>query len=213
MVAAIFLIFALYTLANFDKIFNSLSQMADAEESESPIVAIGGEQGARQAMEPARSLSAPTDQNKESSSLLPLANRGGPSIEGSLPAYSFNKMATANANTNTSKNRNQSGGLPYRPEPNLSDARKAYWENDLLGAVHKYQKLAKEYPDNADVFGELGNVYLQQGEVIAAAEAYYTAAKRLRDRGEHEQVRQLIEGLKTLGSKYAKSLIESLPEN
>ena len=41
----------------------------------------------------------------------------------------------------------------------LDEARQAYWNRDLKGAEARYKGLIDAAPDNADIKGELGNLY------------------------------------------------------
>lgn len=80
-----------------------------------------------------------------------------------------------------------SGITAPRPAPaaaaNLRDgwmqARQAYATGDLNRAAQAYQALAAQYPAEADIMGELGNVYMIQGRNAEAADAFYEAGMRL----------------------------------
>lgn len=61
----------------------------------------------------------------------------------------------------------------------LAAARAAYWQRDMNKAVELYEALAKASPDQADVHGELGNVYLAMGKRDEAAKAYAAAGDLL----------------------------------
>ncbi len=61
----------------------------------------------------------------------------------------------------------------------IQTARQAYWQGRLDEAERLYQTLARQYPDNPDLVGELGNVYWQQGKQEAAFAVYFEAASRL----------------------------------
>lgn len=72
-----------------------------------------------------------------------------------------------------------------QPEPQLTTtptqgtlwyaARVAAWNKDYPLAVERYKKLTADYPENADGFGELGNIYYSLGDKSAAVEAYQNA--------------------------------------
>ena len=58
-------------------------------------------------------------------------------------------------------------------------ARRAYAMGDLAGAVAAYEALVFQFPAEADVMGELGNLYMLQGRQADAANAFYEAGQRL----------------------------------
>ncbi|MEO5337395.1 MAG: hypothetical protein H7841_10955 [Magnetospirillum sp. WYHS-4] len=69
------------------------------------------------------------------------------------------------------------------PAANLRDgwmqARRAYAIGDLNAAAEAYRALVAQYPEEADIAGELGNVYMLQGRGADAADAFYEAGQRL----------------------------------
>lgn len=78
-----------------------------------------------------------------------------------------------------------SSAVPARPalspdlQHDLAAARTAYWQRDVKKAVEIYEALLKASPDQADVYGELGNVYLAMGKRDEAANAYAAAGDLL----------------------------------
>ncbi len=93
----------------------------------------------------------------------------------------------------------------------LSMARGAYWNRDLAGAIREYRRLARQYPDNADVFGELGNVYVEMGDAKAAIEAYSRAVAVLMKKGEEGRARALIKAIEGLESGVISHSGQHLP--
>ena len=61
----------------------------------------------------------------------------------------------------------------------LMTARQLFWNSDTGDAEKTYLDLIKIDDSNADIYGELGNVYYSQGKWKQAGEAYYEAAVRL----------------------------------
>ncbi len=55
-------------------------------------------------------------------------------------------------------------------------ARRNAWEGNNDAAIGSYRELIKLQPDNYDVYGEMGNVLIQQGDAAGAVEAYSQAA-------------------------------------
>jgi len=74
----------------------------------------------------------------------------------------------------------------------LDRARRAYWAGDLPAAAAAYEALLDRDPAEADVWGELGNVYYAMGRWQDAGLAYYEAARRLIDRGDTRQLGYLL---------------------
>jgi hypothetical protein len=85
-------------------------------------------------------------------------------------------------------------------------ARKAFWNGNLEGAEAAYMDAIAEFPEDADLFGELGNLYESKGEDALALEAYFEAALRLRAAGELEKLSQIIELLESYGYSDAAGL-------
>jgi hypothetical protein len=88
----------------------------------------------------------------------------------------------------------------------LAVARNYFWRRDLRGALQAYQNLARAWPAQADVWGELGNLYLRIGNRPAAAEAYYRAMTILLDQGESERAHDLLEVLYGLDATRASEI-------
>lgn len=76
-------------------------------------------------------------------------------------------------------------GAPARPtlsadlQRDWAAARTAYWQRDLNKAVELYEALAKASPDQPDVLGELGNIYMVMGKRDEAAKTYAAAGDLL----------------------------------
>ncbi len=80
----------------------------------------------------------------------------------------------------------------------IQQARQAYWARNLVLAETAYKKLLEGDTENADAWGELGNVYYMQAKWAQAAEAYAEAAIRLLQKGDYRQamyMRYVIQGL------------------
>lgn len=88
----------------------------------------------------------------------------------------------------------------------VQQARQAFWNGDLEGAEAAYMEAIAEFPEDADLFGELGNLYQSMGEDALALEAYFEAGLRLRAAGKLEKLSQVIELLETYGYPDAASL-------
>jgi hypothetical protein len=108
-------------------------------------------------------------------------------------------------------NYRSAGETAFRPPPLMTEAqpsssdrevmiqqaRRAFWNGDFEGAETAYVKLISQYPDDADIFGELGNLYQSMGKPAEALDAYYAAAVRLRASGKREKLNDVIDLLDT----------------
>lgn len=95
------------------------------------------------------------------------------------------------------------------PEPEtrqqlLQAARKAFWSGNLDVSEAAYIKYLKQFPEDANVFGELGNLYQSMGNRQAALNAYVEAAFRLQLQGEYQQLQQIVELLYKAGDPRAE---------
>ncbi len=88
----------------------------------------------------------------------------------------------------------------------LEAARRAYWNGDQAGAETAYLALVKIAPDNADVLGELGNLYYGQRRYSAAAEYYHRAALQLLKEGDMGRVNALVGVLQSIAPQKAADL-------
>lgn len=76
----------------------------------------------------------------------------------------------------------QQAAVPNAPSDSRATwiaARRAFANGDAAQAVSLYRQLVADNPGNADVAGELGNVYMAMGKPQAAAEQYYEAGLRM----------------------------------
>lgn len=92
------------------------------------------------------------------------------------------------------------------PQNILYQARQAYWAGDIKAAEQIYKKLTANSRADANVYGELGNIYYLQGKWKPAANAYYEAAIRLIDNKQYAQVNYLLRVIQGLNPNVAKKL-------
>ena len=92
----------------------------------------------------------------------------------------------------------------------LLAARVAFHNGNLDEAVSQYNSLIELDNDEADYYGELGNVYYAKGQWNDAGIAYYEAATRLIENKRFAQVHYLHQVIKGLDAQYAEKLQEKL---
>jgi len=88
----------------------------------------------------------------------------------------------------------------------LTEARQAYWNRDMAGAEARYKGLLNDAPDNADIKGELGNLYFAQRRMNEAADMYHQAGLQLIKDGNPQQVMSLIGVLQPIAADKASDL-------
>jgi len=97
------------------------------------------------------------------------------------------------------------------PPPTRDDlvqqARRAFWNGDFEGAEAAYLALVTAYPEDADGFGELGNLYESMGRTDAALDAYFEAGVRLKAVGEKEKLSKIIDLMNREGDSRIQQLV------
>jgi tetratricopeptide (TPR) repeat protein len=91
-------------------------------------------------------------------------------------------------------------------EKQLEEARRFYWQRNLREAAAAYQALSEAYPQNADVWGEMGNVYFSLRQREPASAAYSRCIELLIDQGDQARARQLLNVLFRLDAPKAREL-------
>lgn len=92
----------------------------------------------------------------------------------------------------------------------LISARSAFNQGDMIKSETYYIQLSELDHDNANIFGELGNVYYSQGKWDEAGQAYYEAAIRLITERKYEQVNYLQRVISGLNTEYAEKLTQRM---
>lgn len=90
------------------------------------------------------------------------------------------------------------------------EARLAAWQGDPAAAIKLYRRLLAQQPDNFDVYGEMGNVMLSNGDRDGAAEAYYQAALLLNATPHRAMAWHLLNVLSWLAPEKADRLYREL---
>ena len=85
-------------------------------------------------------------------------------------------------------------------------ARKSFYQRKYDLSEKSYQKVIDSTEDNVDAYGELGNVYFNQGKNEQAASAYFEAAAILVRKGQVNRARSLMGLLRHLDKSKAGEL-------
>ena len=85
-------------------------------------------------------------------------------------------------------------------------ARKSFYQRKYDLSEQSYRDVISNTTDNFDAYGELGNVYFNQGKNAEAAEAYFEAASILVRKGQVRRARSLIGLLRHLDKSKAADL-------
>jgi hypothetical protein len=88
----------------------------------------------------------------------------------------------------------------------LEQARQHYWRRDLRAAEQAYRRLTESHPQRAEVWGELGNLYFSQREMVQATDVYYRAIELLIEQGNDERAREMLGAMYQLDADKAKQL-------
>ena len=85
-------------------------------------------------------------------------------------------------------------------------ARKSFYQRDYEKSIQSYQDVIDNTEDNFDAYGELGNVYFNQGKKQQAASAYFEAAAILIKKGQVNRAQSLMGLLRQLDKAKAEEL-------
>ncbi|HHI81580.1 MAG TPA: hypothetical protein ENJ99_00345 [Rhizobiales bacterium] len=145
---------------------------------------------------------------------------GGPAKTSSGPAVpgtaSTPPAISAPAETNAPQTGKAAGGK-QAPSPQAKadgkkgfedawrEARKLFWKQDKK-ATGAYEALAASHPGNAELLGELGNVYYMNNQRDKAAQAYVRAGERFIETGKPARARDLVKVLEQIAPEKAEQL-------
>lgn len=88
----------------------------------------------------------------------------------------------------------------------LQAARRAYWNQESMVALAHYQDYLEKYPDDADVYGELGNLYQTLNIKDEAMNAFFRAGQLLKKQGLMDRLSDVVSLLKAQGDPRAEEL-------
>ena len=89
---------------------------------------------------------------------------------------------------------------------NWITARKSFYQRNYALSEQNYRAMIAGTEDNFDAYGELGNVYFNQGKKQQAATAYFEAAAILVRKGQIDRARSLVGLLNLLNKEKADEL-------
>lgn len=89
---------------------------------------------------------------------------------------------------------------------NWVTARKAFYQRDYDKSIQSYKDVIASTEDNFDAYGELGNVYFNQGKKQEAASAYFEAAAILIKKGQVSRAQSLMGLMRHLDKAKAEEL-------
>jgi tetratricopeptide (TPR) repeat protein len=116
-------------------------------------------------------------------------------IEQSLSRVSDDGAATGTAEAETQSTREL-----------WINARRSFHRRDFESSINSYEQLISKTQDNFDAYGELGNVYFNQGKMKQAAGSYYEAAVILVRLGQLQRANSLVGMLGSMDQEKAKEL-------
>jgi len=76
----------------------------------------------------------------------------------------------------------------------------------MRAAEQAYRRVTESHPQRAEVWGELGNFYYSQKEMVQATDVYCRAIELLIEQGDAERTRQLLGAMYQLDAEKAKKL-------
>ena len=95
----------------------------------------------------------------------------------------------------------------------LEEARQLYWQKDVSAATEAYEALGRDYPRDADIWGEIGNFYYSIQQSEPAGIAYYRTVSLLIDKGDTQKARQLLGVLYELDANRGRELDARLQQS
>lgn len=92
----------------------------------------------------------------------------------------------------------------------MNQARSLTEKEDWPGAEAAYLRLVLEFPERAEPYGELGNLYLYSKDNVKAADAYWQAALRLKGEDQAQRLQSLLDVLDQIDPDKARKLREQI---
>lgn len=96
------------------------------------------------------------------------------------------------------------------PAVTIETARRAFAQGDLHNSLNAYWEYIARNPGDIDARGELGNVYLLNGNVQDAAQTYYELSKMLIDQNQPDLVPALLPVIAMVNPEQAEELMDMM---
>ncbi|MDR3395779.1 MAG: hypothetical protein P4L70_12310 [Parasulfuritortus sp.] len=138
--------------------------------------------------EPAKPVAAPLMMPTPPTPPAPSAAAGGPAF----PAYPAYPPYPTSVSSKSVPIETEAAKPAEDPNSPVMVARKAARERHYGAAIHIYDTYLDAHPNDADAWGEVGNVRLTAGRPREAAQNFYEAATRLIDQGRMGAVYPLL---------------------
>ncbi|GEM_PF-1694771 len=94
----------------------------------------------------------------------------------------------------------------------LQKARQFFWQRNIQAAEAAYRELGDSYPENPDVWGEIGDFYFNLQQREPAAYAYSRCIELLIRQDKHERAQQMLDILYRLDAPRARELALQLQQ-
>ena len=94
-------------------------------------------------------------------------------------------------------------------ETGLNAARSAYWQGDTRTAIAKYKTLLAEYPNDEGLNGELGNIYMMNGQRRDAVTHFEKAGMAAIAAGHMQTAQMMVGVLRSLDPNAARRLSDA----
>ncbi len=95
---------------------------------------------------------------------------------------------------------------PQDMNARLGEARQAFWDGDAVTAEFLYKGLSNDFPAEATVKGELGNLYYNTGRMTEAATQFHAVGLLSIDAGNTAQMMAMIGVLQSIAPNLAADL-------
>ncbi|PCJ76934.1 MAG: hypothetical protein COA53_01605 [Rhodobacteraceae bacterium] len=95
---------------------------------------------------------------------------------------------------------------PQDMNARLGEARQAFWDGDAVTAEFLYKGLANDFPTEAMVKGELGNLYYNTGRMTEAATQFHAVGLLSIEAGNTAQMMAMIGVLQSIAPNLAADL-------
>jgi tetratricopeptide (TPR) repeat protein len=161
---------------------------------------------ASETVAPAQAEAPPSGQPEAANAPPPAADKVAVAAPAEVARAAAPKAAADDTAAAQSTSEAPAGAEDARLQQMLEQARGLFWRRDLRGAAAAYTAVSDDYPDNAEVWGEIGNFYFSLHQAEPAGEAYARAIELLARNDEPMRARRLLDVLFRLDPERAREL-------